>query len=136
MHSIEWHQGELFPRVGFLVTSFRLISKEVVKTYNGRTDMENRIKEGKNTLRRDWASYHRFEANRVRLKMGILVYSLLQILLEFYYEERRSKTIHRMDHTPDGLGRVPDFLPQPLLVGACGLGFSFESSLSGSTWSG
>ena len=44
------------PRVGFLVTSFRLISKDVVKTYNGRTDMENRIKEGKNTLRRDWAS--------------------------------------------------------------------------------
>jgi hypothetical protein len=91
VHSIEWHQGELFPRVGFLVTSFRLISKDVVKTYNGRTDMENRIKEGKNTLRRDWASYHRFEANRVRLKMGILAYSLLQILLEFYMKSEEVK---------------------------------------------
>ena len=53
--------------------------------------MENRIKEGKNTLRRDRASYHRFEANRVRLKMGVLAYSLLQILLEFYMKSEEVK---------------------------------------------
>ena len=47
---IEWHLGELFPRVGFIVTNSRLPSKEVVKTYNGRANVENRIKEGKNTL--------------------------------------------------------------------------------------
>ncbi len=48
---IEWHLDELFPRVGFIVTNSRLSSKEVVKVYNGRANVENRIKEGKNTLR-------------------------------------------------------------------------------------
>jgi hypothetical protein len=33
---IEWHQGELFPRVGFIVTNLSWRSKNVVKFYNGR----------------------------------------------------------------------------------------------------
>lgn len=48
---IEWHRGELFPRIGFVVTNSRLPSAKVVKVYNGRAEIENRIKEGKNTLR-------------------------------------------------------------------------------------
>jgi len=75
---------ELFPRVGFIVTNSRLSSKEVVKTYNGRANIENRIKEGKNTLRWDKTSCHKFEANQARLKMGLLAYNLLHLLREFY----------------------------------------------------
>jgi hypothetical protein len=41
----------------------------VVKIYSGRGDVENRIKEGKNTLRWDKTSCHPFEANEARLKM-------------------------------------------------------------------
>jgi len=41
---IEWHLDELFPRVGFIVTNSRLSSREDLKTYNGRTNVENRIK--------------------------------------------------------------------------------------------
>ncbi len=48
---IEWHDGELFPRIGFIVTNSRLPAGKVVKVYNGRGDVENRIKEGKNALR-------------------------------------------------------------------------------------
>ena len=33
---VEWHQGELFPRVGFLVTNLNKRAKNVVKFYNGR----------------------------------------------------------------------------------------------------
>src|SRR5262249_52523380 len=33
---IEWHAGELFPRVGFVVTNLRRSAKRVVKFYNGR----------------------------------------------------------------------------------------------------
>jgi hypothetical protein len=81
---IEWHFGELFPRIGFIITNSRLPSPKVVKVYNGRGDVENRIKEGKNTLRWDKTSCHRFEANEARLKMGVLAYNLLHMLRQFY----------------------------------------------------
>uniref|UniRef100_A0A7C3SI59 Transposase DDE domain-containing protein n=1 Tax=Desulfobacca acetoxidans TaxID=60893 RepID=A0A7C3SI59_9BACT len=53
---IEWHRGELFPRIGFVVTNSRLTAGKVVKVYNGRAEIENRIKEGKNTLQWDKTS--------------------------------------------------------------------------------
>jgi hypothetical protein len=77
---IEWHEGELFPRVGFIVTNSRLKATKVVKVYNGRAEIENRIKEGKNTLRWDKTSCRRFEANEARLKMGVIAYNLLHLL--------------------------------------------------------
>jgi len=33
---IEWHQGGLYPRVGFIVTNLARPAKQVVKFYNGR----------------------------------------------------------------------------------------------------
>jgi len=81
---IEWHRGELFPRIGFVVTNSRLPAGKVVKVYNGRGDVENRIKEGKNTLRWDKTSCQRFEANHARLKMGVLAYNLLHMIRQFY----------------------------------------------------
>ena len=72
---IEWHRGELFPRIGFVVTSSRLPAGRIIKVYNGRAEIENRIKEGKNTLRWDKTSCQRFEANQARLKMGLLAYN-------------------------------------------------------------
>jgi hypothetical protein len=50
---IEWHVGELFPRVGFIVTNSNMEAQRVITVYNGRAEIENRIKEGKNTLRWD-----------------------------------------------------------------------------------
>jgi hypothetical protein len=81
---IEWHQGDLFPRINFVVTNSRLSAGKVVKVYNGRGDVENRIKEGKNTLRWDKTSCQRFEANQARLKMGVLAYNLLHMIRQFY----------------------------------------------------
>jgi hypothetical protein len=81
---IEWHQGELFPRIGFVVTNSRLPGGKVTKVYNGRGDVENRIKEGKNTLRWDKTSCQRFEANQARLKMGVLAYNHLHMIRQFY----------------------------------------------------
>ena len=81
---IEWHVGELFPRIGFIVTNSRLPAAKVVKVYNGRGDVENRIKEGKNTLRWDKTSCRRFSANQARLLMGVLAYNLLHMLRQFY----------------------------------------------------
>jgi hypothetical protein len=81
---IEWHDGELFPRIGFIVTNSKLPAGKVVKVYNGRGDVENRIKEGKNTLRWDKTSCRRFSANQARLLMGVLAYNLLHMLRQFY----------------------------------------------------
>ncbi len=90
---IEWHRGDLFPRIGFVVTSSRLPADKVIKVYNGRAEIENRIKEGKNTLRWDKTSCQSFEANHARLQMGVLAYNLLHMIRQFYVwgeEVRRS----------------------------------------------
>ncbi len=47
---LEWHAGELFPRVGFIVTNLRWKSSNVVKFYNKRGTAEQWIKEGKCAL--------------------------------------------------------------------------------------
>jgi len=88
---IEWHCDELFPRYYFIVTNSSLPGGQVVKVYQGRGDVENRIKEGKNTLRWDKTSCHRFAANEARLKMGFLAYNLLHLIRRFYLwgEDRR-----------------------------------------------
>ena len=70
--------------MNFIVTNSRLHRTKVVKVCNGRGDVENRIKEGKNTLRWDKTSYHHFKANLSRLKMGALAYNLLLMLRQFY----------------------------------------------------
>jgi len=90
---IEWHFGELFPRIYFIVTNSRLPADKVVKVYHGRGDVENRIKEGKNTLRWDKTSCHRFAANNARFKMGFLTYNLLHMIRRLYMwgeDKRRS----------------------------------------------
>ena len=47
---VEWHQGELFPRVGFVVTNLNLPPEGVTHYYNGRGTAEQWIKEGKYAL--------------------------------------------------------------------------------------
>ena len=42
---VEWHQGELFPRVGFIVTNMSAGPEGVVHFYNGRGTAEQWIKE-------------------------------------------------------------------------------------------
>ncbi len=37
---VKWHAGELFPRVGIIVTNLTKQSKTVVKSYNGRSTSE------------------------------------------------------------------------------------------------
>jgi len=80
---IEWHRGDLFSRIGFVVTNSRLPVGKVTKVYNGRGDVENRIKEGKNTLRWDKTSCQRFEANQAILKMGVLAHNFLPMIRQF-----------------------------------------------------
>jgi hypothetical protein len=73
---IEWHAGELFPRVGFIVTNLRWKSSNVVKFYNKRGTAEQWIKEGKYALNWTRLSCHDFDDNQVRLQLFALAYNL------------------------------------------------------------
>jgi Transposase DDE domain group 1 len=77
---VEWHAGELFPRVGFVVTNLRRSPKRVIKFYNGRGTVEQWIKEGKNALNWTRLSCRRFKDNQVRLQLFALAYNLANFL--------------------------------------------------------
>ena len=73
---MEWHQGELFPRIGFIVTNLSRMAKNVVRFYNKRGDCENHIKEGKYALSWTRLSCTRYACNQVRLALFVLAYNL------------------------------------------------------------
>jgi Transposase DDE domain group 1 len=73
---VEFHMGELFPRVGFIVTSFTTSRRSVVRFYNKRGTAEQWIKEGKQAAAMTRLSCHRFRANQVRLWLSVLAYNL------------------------------------------------------------
>ena len=73
---VEWHPGELFPRVGFIVTNMSARAQGVVHFYNGRGTAEQWIKEGKYALNWTRLSCQRFIPNQVRLGLFVLAYNL------------------------------------------------------------
>jgi hypothetical protein len=77
---IEWHPGELFPRVGFIVTNLPMEPDWVVRFYNQRGTAEQHIKEGKYAFRWTRLSCKRFRDNEVRLQLHALAYNLANFL--------------------------------------------------------
>ena len=73
---VEHHPGELFPRVGFIVTNLTLPSRAVVRFYNKRGTAEQWIKEGKQAVKMTRLSCHRFRSNEVRLWLSLIAYNL------------------------------------------------------------
>ncbi len=69
---IEHHLGELFPRVGFIVTTQTGTNRAIVRFYNQRGTAEQWIKEGKTATHWTRLSCHRFRANEVRLFLGVI----------------------------------------------------------------
>jgi hypothetical protein len=72
---VEWHAGELFPRIGFIVTNMSSSPETVAHFYNGRGTCEQRIKEGKYALTRTRLSCARFSSNQANQagKAGFVV---------------------------------------------------------------
>jgi len=73
---VEWHPGELYPRVGFIVTNMARPPERVTLFYNQRGTVEQYIKEGKNAVVWTRLSCRRFAANAVRLQLHALAYNL------------------------------------------------------------
>jgi hypothetical protein len=77
---VEWHPGELYPRVGFIVTNLSRPAERVVAFYNQRGTCEQWIKEGKNAIKWTRLSCCSFAANAVRLQLHALAYNLANFM--------------------------------------------------------
>jgi hypothetical protein len=73
---VEWHPGELYPRVGFIVTNLLRPADRIVAFYNQRGTCEQWIKEGKGAIKWTRLSCRSFAANAVRLQLHALAYNL------------------------------------------------------------
>ena len=73
---VEWHPGELCPRVGFIVTNLARPAERIVAFYNHRGTCEQYIKEGKGAIKWTRLSCRSFAANAVRLQLHALAYNL------------------------------------------------------------
>jgi hypothetical protein len=73
---VEFHFGEPFPRVGFIVTNLETDSRAVVRFYNKRGTAEQWIKEGKQAVKMTRLSCHLFRSNEVRLWLSVIAYNL------------------------------------------------------------
>jgi len=74
---VEWHPGELYPRVGFIVTNLSRPANRVVAFYNHRGTAEQHIKEGKNAIK--WTRLS-CRNNEVRLQLYALAYNLANFM--------------------------------------------------------
>ena len=77
---VEWHPGELYPRVGFIVTNLSRPAERVVTFYNQRGTAEQWIKEGKNAIKWTRLSCRKFRNNEVRLQLHALAYNLANFM--------------------------------------------------------
>ncbi len=73
---VEWHPGELLPRVGFIVSNPSRPAERVVAFYNQRGTAEQWIKESKNAIKWTRLSCRKFRNNEVRLQLHALAYNL------------------------------------------------------------
>ncbi len=77
---VEWHPGELFPRVGFVVAMLTGSDERLYEFYNRRGTAEQYIKEGKHALKWTRLSCQTFKSNAVRLQLHALAYNLANFL--------------------------------------------------------
>ena len=77
---VEWHPGELYPRVGFIVTNLSRPAKRAVTFYNHRGTAEQWIKEGKTAIKWTRLSCRKFRNNEVRLQLHALAYNLANFM--------------------------------------------------------
>jgi len=76
---VEFHFGQLFPRVGFIVTNLSLPSRAVVRFYNKRGTAEQWVKADKQAVKMTRLSCHRFRSNQVRLWLCLRAYNLANL---------------------------------------------------------
>jgi hypothetical protein len=77
---VEWYPGELFPRVGFVVTTLIASDERVYELYNRRGTAERYITDGKYALKWTQLSCKSFATNAMRLQLHAIAYNLANFL--------------------------------------------------------
>ena len=88
---VEHHPGELFPRVGFIVTNLTLPSRAVVRFYNKRGTAEQWIQEGQQAVKMTRLSCPRFRSHEVRLWLTLIAYNLGNLWRRLVLPQRIAK---------------------------------------------
>ena len=116
------HPGELYPRVGFIVSNRSRPAERVVGFYNQRGTAEHWIKEGKNAMKWTRLSCCSFVAYAVQIQLHALAYNLanfmrtlalpeavahwsLTSLRKRLEDRRQDRHACPLRHIPDGRGR-------------------------------
>ena len=73
---VEWHPGELFSRVGFVVTNLPMDPDWIIHFYNQRGIAEQHFKEGKQAINWTRLSCKGMAKNEFRLQLHALAYYL------------------------------------------------------------
>jgi len=80
MAKVEWHPGELYPRVGFIVTNLSRPANRVFNFYKQRGTAEQWIKEDKNAIKGTHLSCRSMQANAAPVQLHALAYNLANFL--------------------------------------------------------
>ncbi len=117
---VEFHAGELFPRVGFIVTNLETDSRAVVRFYNQRATAEQWIREGKQAVTITRLSCHRFRSNEVRLWLSVMAYTLENLWRRLVLAHRIGKLVaNESAAAVSEYGRAPN-QTCPLLLAPAG----------------
>ena len=117
---VEFHFGELFPRVGFIVTNLETDSRAVVRFYNKRGTAEQWIKEGKQAVKMTRLSCHRFRSNEVRLWLSVIAYNLGNLWRRLVLPKRIEQLVADQLAATAGEDRRPFDQARPVLLAAAG----------------
>jgi Transposase DDE domain group 1 len=117
---VEFHFGELFPRVGFIVTNLEMDSRAVVRFYNKRGTAEQWIKEGKQAVKMTRLSCHRFRSNEVRLWLSVLAYNLGNLWRRLVLAEADRQLVADELTAAVGQDRRSSNQARPILLAAAG----------------
>jgi len=77
---VERHSGELYPRVGSIITNLSRPAERVVAFYSHRGTAEQYINEGKNAIKWTRLSCRKFRDNAVRLHLRPMAYNLANFM--------------------------------------------------------
>ena len=128
---IEWHRGELFHRIGFVVTNSRLPGGKVIKVYNGRAEIENRIKDREEHLALGQDQLPSLRSQPGPAEDGSSGLQSLAYDPPILRLGRGSSAVNGLAHQTPDQSRCQSLLPRPEVVCAYCRGLSPGSPLPG-----
>jgi Transposase DDE domain group 1 len=89
--NVEWHPGELYPRVGFVVRNMARPAEGVIAFYNKRGTCEQWVKEGKGAMK--WRAFPVVYSPRMRFVFNFMRWPTISVIsFARWRRQSRSRT--------------------------------------------